>query len=126
MTYTGAMVLPQNAVRMNTNEMRYVDGGVTAKVTEKASYLVKRLNKVINCAATGEALSAALGGLVGGLIGAIIANFTGGSWFRSYKDAASAAHHKASQFSGSTMLTLTTTFGSWYICTGMSVKKYTK
>ena len=29
MTYTGAMVLPQNAVRMNTNEMRYVDGGKT-------------------------------------------------------------------------------------------------
>ena len=42
MTYTGAMVLPQNAVRMNTNEMRYVEGGKwSGQVPMKRAYLNK-------------------------------------------------------------------------------------
>lgn len=39
MTYTGAMVLPSNAVRMNTNEMRYVDGGISIKLLIGAAAL---------------------------------------------------------------------------------------
>ena len=35
MTYTGAMVLPQNAVVMNNDEMRYVEGGVSLSMKRK-------------------------------------------------------------------------------------------
>lgn len=39
MTYTGEMVLPRNAVVMDTEEMRYVDGGFRMKTSNAAKIL---------------------------------------------------------------------------------------
>lgn len=38
MTYTGEMVLPRNAVVMQEEEMRYVEGGFSRTYTKKQSY----------------------------------------------------------------------------------------
>ena len=47
MTYTGAMVLPQNAVVLQEEEMRYLEGGKKVTRTQKASSLIKYTGKMM-------------------------------------------------------------------------------
>ncbi|MBR2674073.1 MAG: hypothetical protein IKE52_01255 [Mogibacterium sp.] len=88
MTYTGAMVLPNNAVFMNNDEMRYVEGG--------KYYSKKTCKKVFSSVATVMAISPLsvvagaytvmtiakviiqCAGKVGGLLGMVLSGI--GSW----------------------------------------------
>jgi membrane protein DedA with SNARE-associated domain len=81
MTYTGAMVLPQNAVVMQEEEMRYVEGGATVTVKFTKAFIRDTVTAVIGavCTIIGTAIGTAVGSsVVGGAIGGAIGVVVGG------------------------------------------------
>ena len=127
MTYTGAMVLPKNAVVLPEQEMRYVEGGgTTSKWTTKAYLVKRRLESFMVCSSFAGALSSLSDILSGKLINIIISHFTVGAWTNSWYNCARKAYNAACVFNSrdkNTRVTLTITTGTLYKCTGMSVKK---
>lgn len=124
MTYTGAMVLPHNAVVMKEAEMRYIEGGATSTWVAKASAVRKRLNSFIYCAGRGSSLASCLTGLFSApIISDIISNFTLGGWFNSYKDNALIAYGQSKRYGDKTKVKLKITTNRIYKCTGMYVTK---
>lgn len=124
MTYTGAMVLPQNAVIMQEEEMTYLVGGATSTWTAKASAVKKRLNSFIACGDAGSALSGFLTGIVtNSFLAGVMSYFTLGAWYSSWSNCARTAKGQASGFNNNTKVKLTIKTNNIYKCTSMSVKK---
>ena len=61
MTYTGAMVLPQNAVVMQEEEMRYLEGGKTWSKTFSVPYKNKKHKYKITVNNVGDVFLSAVG-----------------------------------------------------------------
>ena len=125
MTYTGAMVLPQNAVRMNTNEMRYVDGGKTIVTKGKASTLASYCGKCMGyfgtlsagytyAAAYGAATCVGVGLSVIAGLGAAYCGFLANEYRRAY--------NKLSGYEKKTQCKLTEILFCG-VTTGVTVKK---
>lgn len=88
MTYTGAMVLPQNAVVLQEEEMRYVEGGKT--VTKKqCQKLANAMAKVALYSGIFAAAAAYCGQAVAALVSAILAC---GASYASYVFSQGASH----------------------------------
>lgn len=93
MTYTGEMVLPRNAVMMQEEEMRYVEGG--KKLTKKQC---KSLANWTYAGSLTAGLISLISGVLGNAIAAVLAGFGGTAlqaWSRWFDKAAT--RHKGAK-----------------------------
>ena len=116
MCYDGALVLPSSYAVMNEEEMTYVEGGATYKISKKTVYKKASVavsdylycSRVLKVWAVGMVIcSAVAGALVGQVVGAIIGGCMGlvaGSVVWNWASACSGAAIAASNYSGNTML----------------------
>jgi len=116
--------LPQNYVEIEQEEMMYLDGGGSSRITGTLGQLRSRLAQAINGSHIGIAGSVGAALLLG-KVGAILGGGMG-AWFNNVRRHASTAHHQANQLitrhgiNRRGTMTTTWTTGRWV--TGISVR----
>lgn len=126
MTYTGAMVLPQNAVVLQKEEMRYLEGGKKVTRTQKASSLIKYTGKMMAAWASlagGYTYSAAAAAASGIGVGVSAICGLGAGYCALVANEYRAAYNKLHNYKSSTKCKLTEVLLCGVATTGVSVKK---